>query len=75
MLWNLLQSFDRERNKTNLWIMSLDMVIILPYMDFVCCLLEWERNHISGAGSLLFFQASLEFKFYTKFLSMDCLVS
>lgn len=75
MLWTLLQSFDRERNKTNLRIMSLDMMIILPYMDLVCCLLEWEKNHMSGAGSLLFFQASLEFKFYTKVLSMDCLVS
>ena len=75
MLWTLLQSFDREWNKTNLRIMSLEMMIILPYMDLVCCLLEWEKNHMSGAGSFLFSQASLELKFYTKFLSMDCLVS
>ena len=54
MLWTLLQCFDRERNKNNLRIMSLDMMIILPYMDLVCCLLEWEKNHMSGAGSLLF---------------------
>ena len=75
MLWTLLQSFDRERNKTNLRIMSLDMMIILPYMDLVCCLLEWEKNHMSGAGSLLFSQASLAFKFDGIVLSVDCLVA
>ena len=71
MFSTLLQRFDKEWDITDLRILSLEMVIILLYMDLICCWLEWEKNHMSGAGSLFFSQASLAFKFDGIVLSVD----